>query len=189
MGVTSSRVLRVRENHANALQAAHADIGAARAAYFPSSERTGFSGQASNDLSALFQSGHTAWSFTPQVHLPIFSGGANLAGLDLANVRKRIEIAHYEQSIQIAFREVADALVTRATLDDQLRAQEALTRASDLGYKLADTRYRGGVDSYLSALIAQRDFYTAQRQLIVTRLAGAVNLVQLYTTLGGGWKE
>jgi len=173
----------------HALKAANADIGAARAAFFPSIELTGFYGQASNDLSALFQSGHTAWSFTPQVHLPIFSGGANMAGLDLANVRKRIEIAHYEQSIQIAFREVADALVTRSTLDDQLRAQEALTRASDLGYKLADTRYRGGVDSYLSALIAQRDFYIAQRQLIVTRLAGAVNLVQLYTTLGGGWKE
>jgi len=104
-------------------------------------------------------------------------------------VRKRIEIAHYEQSIQIAFREVADALVARATLDDQLRAQEALTRASDNSYRLADTRYRGGVDSYLSALIAQRDMYTAQRQLIVTRLAGAANLVQLYQALGGGWKE
>ena len=116
----------------HALKAANADIGAARAAFFPSIELTGFYGQASNDLSALFQSGQSAWSFTPQVHLPIFSGGANLAGLDLANVRKRIEIAHYEQSIQIAFREVADALVTRATLDDQLRAQEALTRASDL---------------------------------------------------------
>jgi len=173
----------------HALKAANADIGAARAAFFPSIELTGFYGQASNDLSALFQSGQTSWSFTPQVHLPIFSGGANLAALDLANVRKRIEIAHYEQSIQIAFREVADALVTRATLDDQLRAQEALTRASDSSYRLADQRYRGGVDSYLSALIAQRDLYTAQRQLIVTRLAGAVNLVQLYTTLGGGWKE
>jgi multidrug efflux system outer membrane protein len=173
----------------HALKAANADIGAARAAFFPSIELTGFYGQASDDLSALFQSGHTSWSFMPQVRLPIFSGGANLAGLDLANVRKRIEIARYEQSIQIAFREVADALVARATLDDQLRAQEALTRASDSSYRLADTRYRGGVDSYLSALIAQRDLYTAQRQLIVTRLAGASNLVQLYTTLGGGWKE
>jgi outer membrane protein, multidrug efflux system len=173
----------------HALKAANADIGAARAAFFPSIELTGFSGKASNDLSSLFESGNTAWSFTPQVHLPIFAAGANLAALDLANVRKRIEVARYEHSIQVAFREVADALVTRATLDDQLRAQEALTRASDLSYKLADTRYRGGVDSYLSALIAQRDFYTAQRQLIVTRLAGAVNLVQLYQALGGGWKE
>ena len=140
-------------------------------------------------LSALFQSGHTAWSFTPQINLPIFSGGRNLAALDLANVRKRIEIARYEQSIQIAFREVADALVTRSTLDDQVRAQAALTAAAEASYKLAEIRYRGGVDSYLGSLIAQRDLYDAQRQLIVTRLAGAVNLVQLYTTLGGGWKE
>ena len=149
---------------------------------------SGIYGNASDDLSALFQPGHTSWSFLPQVHLPIFSGGANLAGLDLANVRKRIEIAHYEQSIQIAFREVADALVARETLADQLRAQEALTRASESGYRLAEVRYRGGVDSYLGSLIAQRDLYTAQRQLIVTRLAGAINLVQLYQTLGGGWK-
>ena len=102
-------------------------------------------------------------SSEPQVNLPIFSGGRNLAALDLANVRKRIEIAHYEQSIQIAFREVADALVTRSTLDDQLRAQEALTRASDSSYRLADQRYRGGVDSYLSALIARRDLYDGLR--------------------------
>ena len=130
-----------------------------------------------------------SWSFVPQVRLPIFSGGANMAGLDLANVRKRIEIARYEQSIQVAFREVADALVARSTLEDQLRAQEALTRAAEASYRLADMRYRGGVDSYLGALIAQRDMYDAQRALIVTRLAGAVNLVQLYQALGGGWKE
>ena len=170
-------------------KAANADIGAARAAFFPSIELTGFYGNASDDLSALFQAGHTSWSFMPQVRLPIFSGGANLAALDLANVRKRIEIARYEQSIQIAFREVADALVARTTLEDQLRAQEALTRAAEASYKLADMRYRGGVDSYLGALIAQRDLYAAQRALIETRLAGAVNLVQLYQALGGGWKE
>jgi len=172
----------------HALKAANADIGAARAAFFPSIGLTGFYGNASNDLSALFQPGHTAWSFLPQVRLPIFSGGANVASLDLANVRKRIEIARYEQSIQIAFREVADALIARSTYEDQLRAQEALTRATEAGYKLADVRYRGGVDSYLGALIAQRDLYDAQRALIVTRLAGAVNLVRLYAALGGGWK-
>ncbi len=98
-------------------KSANADIGAARAAFFPSIELTGFYGKASDDLSALFQAGHTSWSFMPQVRLPIFSGGANLAALDLANVRKRIEIARYEQSIQIAFREVADALVARRTLE------------------------------------------------------------------------
>ena len=173
----------------HALLAANANIGAARAAFFPSISLTGFYGNASSDLSALFQSGHTSWSFVPQVSIPIFSGGANLAQLDLANVRKRIEIARYEQSIQVAFREVADALVARSTLEDQLHAQEALAHAAESSYRLADMRYRGGVDSYLGALIAQRDMYDAQRALIVTRLAGAVNLVQLYQSLGGGWKE
>jgi multidrug efflux system outer membrane protein len=173
----------------HALLAANASIGAARAAFFPSIELTGFYGNASSDLSALFQAGHTSWSFVPQVRIPIFSGGANMAALDLANVRKRIEIARYEQAIQIAFREVADALVARSTLEDQLRAQEALTHAAESSYRLADMRYRGGVDSYLGSLIAQRDMYDAQRALIVTRLAGAVNLVQLYQSLGGGWKE
>jgi multidrug efflux system outer membrane protein len=173
----------------HALRAANADIGAARAAFFPSISLTGFYGNASDDLSALFQSGHTSWSFTPQVRLPIFSGGANIASLNLAKVRKRIEVARYEQSIQVAFREVADALVARATLTDQLRAQEALTKASENSYRLADVRYRGGVDSYLGALIAQRDLYSAQRALIETRLAGASNLVRLYAALGGGWKD
>jgi len=171
------------------LKAANADIGAARAAFFPSIQLTGFYGNASDDLSALFQAGHTNWSFVPQIHLPIFSGGANKAGLDLANVRKSIQIARYEQSIQIAFREVADGLISRSTLENQLKAQEALTRAAEASYRLADMRYRGGVDSYLGSLIAQRDMYDAQRALIVTRLAGAVNLVQLYQSLGGGWKE
>ncbi len=173
----------------HALKAENANIGAARAAFFPSIELTGFYGNASDDLSALFQSGHTAWSFVPQVRLPIFAGGANKAALDLANVRKRIEVARYEQAIQVAFREVADALIARSTLEDQLRAQEALTRAAEASYRLADMRYRGGVDSYLGSLIAQRDMYDAQRALIVTRLAEAANLVQLYQALGGGWKE
>lgn len=173
----------------HALRAANANIGAARAAFFPSIELTGFHGSASDDLSALFESGTTSWSFVPTVRLPLFSGGANLAALDLANVRKRIEIARYEQAIQVAFREVADALAGRATLEQQLRAQEDLTRAAESSYRLADMRYRGGVDSYLGALIAQRDFYGARRALIQTRLEAATNLVQLYQALGGGWKE
>jgi outer membrane protein, multidrug efflux system len=173
----------------HALLAANANIGAARAAFFPSIELTGFYGSASTDLSTLFESGQASWSFVPQIRLPIFSGGANLANLDLANVRKHIEIARYEQSIQVAFREVADALVSRSTFEDQVRAQEALTHAAEESYRLADLRYRGGVDSYLGTLIAQRDMYDAQRALIVTRLAGAINTVQLYQALGGGWKE
>ncbi len=173
----------------HALKAANADIGAARAAFLPSISLTGFYGNASDDLSSLFDSGHRSWSFTPQIRLPIFAGGANVAALNLANVRKRIEVARYEQAIQSAFRDVADALIARATFTDQIRAQEALARATENSYRLADMRYRGGVDSYLGALIAQRDLYAAQRALIETRLAGASNLVNLYTALGGGWKE
>ncbi len=172
----------------HALKASNADIGAARAAFFPSIELTGFYGNASDDLSELFQGGNERWSFIPQVRIPIFAGGANKAGLDLATVRKNLDIARYEQSIQVAFREVADALVARETLEEQLRAQAALTGAAEASYRLADMRYRGGVDSYLGSLIAQRDLYDAQRALIVTRLAATASLVQLYRALGGGWK-
>jgi outer membrane protein, multidrug efflux system len=173
----------------HSLKAANADIGAARAAFFPSISLTGFYGQASAELSDLFESGHTSWSFQPQVHLPIFAGGANAANLNLANVRKRIEVARYEQAIQGAFREVSDALTARRTLSQQLRAQEALTRAAENTYRLSDMRYRGGVDSFLTSLIAQRDLYAAQQALITTRLAAAANLAQLYKALGGGWRE
>jgi multidrug efflux system outer membrane protein len=173
----------------HSLKAANADIGAARAAFFPSISLTGFYGQASAELSDLFESGHTSWSFQPQVSLPIFAGGANAANLNLANVRKRIEVARYEQAIQGAFREVSDALTARRTLSQQLRAQEALTRAAENTYRLSDMRYRGGVDSFLTSLIAQRDLYAAQQALITTRLAAAANLAQLYKALGGGWRE
>jgi outer membrane protein, multidrug efflux system len=173
----------------HSLKAANADIGAARAAFFPSISLTGFYGQASAELSDLFESGHTTWSFQPQIRLPIFAGGANVASLDLAGVRKRIEVARYEQAIQVAFREVSDALIARRTLTAQLRAQEALTRAAENTYRLSDMRYRGGVDSYLTSLIAQRDLYAAQQALITTRLAAASNLAQLYKALGGGWRE
>lgn len=173
----------------HALKASNADIGAARAAFLPSIELTGFYGNASDDLSALFQPGHERWSFIPQIRLPIFQGGANKAALDLATVRKDIGIARYEHSIQTAFREVSDALVARSTLEEQLRAQAALAKAAEASYTLADMRYRGGVDSYLGALIAQRDLYDAERALIVTQLASTVSLVQLYRALGGGWRQ
>ncbi|PZN31745.1 MAG: multidrug transporter [Proteobacteria bacterium] len=173
----------------HALRAANANIGAARAAFFPRISLTGFYGEAHPDLSDLFSEGQRTWSFVPQIRVPIFAGGANAAQLDLAQVRKRAEIARYEQAIQVAFREVADALAARSTLDAQLRAQEALTRAAENTYRLADMRYRNGVESYLTTLIAQRDFYAAQQALINTRLARASNLVLLYKALGGGWRE
>jgi multidrug efflux system outer membrane protein len=173
----------------HALLARNADIGAARAAFFPRITLTGAYGQLHSDLDGLFESSQRTWSFTPQITLPIFNGGANLANLDLSHVRKRIEIARYEKAIQSAFREVSDALVARRTLTQQLTAQEALTRAASESYRLSDMRYRAGVESYLNTLIAQRDLYQAQQALINLRLAQASNTISLYKALGGGWRE
>lgn len=171
----------------HALRAANANIGAARAAFFPSISLTAFSGRAHQELSQLFGDGERTWNYSPQLRVPIFAGGANRANLDVAKLRKQIDVARYEQAIQGAFREVADALAARATLDDQLEAQAALTQAAEAAYGLADMRYRTGIDSYLTTLIAQRDMYTAQLALVDTQLARTVNLVQLYKALGGGW--
>jgi multidrug efflux system outer membrane protein len=173
----------------HALKAANADIGAARAAFFPRITLTGFGGLANPELGDLFDSGGRTWSFSPRLTVPIFAGGANNAALDVAALRKRIEISRYEQTIQTAFREVSDGLAARAALEQQLAAQMALTAAAEASYRLADMRYRGGVESHLTALIAQRDLYTAQRALIDTRAARAANLVTLYKALGGGASE
>ena len=171
------------------LKGANANIGAARAAFFPSISLTASAGTASASLGNLFKGGQGAWSFAPTITLPIFAGGQNLANLDLAKVKKRIEIANYEKAIQTAFREVSDGLAARGTLDDQIAAQESLVKASDESYKLSDLRYRNGVDSYLNALVSQRSLYAAQQTLIATRLSRWTNLVTLYKALGGGWEE
>jgi multidrug efflux system outer membrane protein len=171
------------------LLAANANIGAARAAFFPRVTLTGAFGQAHSELEGLFDGAQESWRFVPQITLPIFTAGANRANLDLAHVRKRIEVARYEQAIQVAFREVSDALAARSALENQLRAQESLAQAAGRVYDLAEMRYRNGVDSYLTTLIAQRDQYAAQQALITTRLARASNLVLLYKALGGGWKD
>ncbi|AJC19520.1 AdeC/AdeK/OprM family multidrug efflux complex outer membrane factor [Pandoraea pulmonicola] len=171
------------------LKGANANIGAARAAFFPSISLTANAGTASASLSNLFKGGQGAWSFAPTITLPIFAGGQNVANLDLAKVQKRIEIANYEKAIQTAFREVSDGLAARGTLDDQIAAQESLVKASEESYKLSDLRYRNGVDSYLNALVSQRSLYSAQQTLIATRLARWSNLVTLYKALGGGWEE
>jgi outer membrane protein, multidrug efflux system len=171
------------------LQAANAQIGAARAAFFPSIALTGTYGTASSQLSGLFKGGSQAWTFSPQISLPIFAGGANVANLQASGLARDTAVAQYEKAIQTAFREVADALVARGTLDDQLAAQQALLTASATAYRLADMRYRGGVDSYLAALDAQRSLYTAQQQLQIVRLTRLQNLVTLYKTLGGGLLE
>jgi multidrug efflux system outer membrane protein len=171
------------------LMAANAQIGAARAAFLPSITLTGNFGTESTQLSGLFKGGSRAWTFSPDISVPIFAGGANLANLQATKLARDTAVAQYEKAIQTAFREVADALVARGTLDDQLAAQQALVTASDKAYRLADMRYRGGVDSYLSALDAQRTLYGAQQQLQTVRLMRLQNLVTLYKALGGGLRE
>ncbi len=169
------------------LIAANANIGAARAAFFPSISLTGNFGTASTQLNGLFQNGSQAWVFNPQVSMPIFAAGANFANLDLANIQKRIEIAHYEKTIQSAFREVSDSLAGRRTLDEQLAAQQALVDASSETYRLSDMRFKAGVDNYLSVIVSQRAMYGAQQELISVKLLRLENLVTLYKALGGGW--
>ena len=171
------------------LQSANADIGAARAAFFPSITLTGSYGTASSKLSGLFKGGSEAWTFSPTINVPIFTGGANVANLRASKLTRDTAVAQYEKAIQTAFREVADALVARGTLDDQLVAQQKLQTASEKAYRLADMRYRGGVDSYLSALVAQQSLYSAQQQLTGVRVLRLQNLVTLYKALGGGLLE
>lgn len=173
----------------HALVSANALVGAARAAFFPSITLTAAAGSSSLELSTLFGSASGFWSFAPRIDVPIFRGGALSASLDATEVRKSIQVAQYERAIQGAFREVADALVSRAALDEQLEAQRARVEAEQRRYDLSELRYRKGVDSYLVLLTAQRDLYAAQQILIQSRLARLANLVDLYRALGGGWRE
>ena len=168
------------------LKAANANIGAARAAFFPSITLTTSIGLASAQLSGLFNAGARVWSFAPQITLPIFDAGRNLANLKVTEVDREIFLAQYEKAIQSAFREVADALAQRGTLGDQMEAQQSLTDATAVSYRLSEARYRNGIDSYLNVLDAQRSLYSAQQGLITVRLSQLVNLVTLYKVLGGG---
>ncbi|MFD0893635.1 efflux transporter outer membrane subunit [Luteolibacter ambystomatis] len=188
-GLPSSLVTRrpdIREAEHN-LIGANADIGAARAAFFPSVTLTANGGTASSSFSRLFKSGSGTWLFSPQINLPIFTGGRNQANLDAAVVRKNIQVATYEKTIQTAFREVADGLAARSGLANRISATEALVAAQEKRFSLADARYQRGVDSYFEVLSAQQDLYAAQQSLIQLRLSREANLVSLYKALGGGW--
>ncbi len=171
------------------LRAANANIGAARAAFFPTISLTGAVGTASTELSDLFKGDTDTWSFTPSIGVPIFQGGRLLASLDGAHAERDIALAQYEHAIQAGFREVADALALTTTLLAQRRAQEALVDAATRAEQLSRARYRAGRDSYLVQLDAQRTLYSAQQGLISTRLAEQANRVILYQVLGGGWNE
>ncbi|OPY70350.1 MAG: Outer membrane protein OprM precursor [Syntrophorhabdaceae bacterium PtaU1.Bin034] len=168
------------------LKSANASIGAARAAFFPRVTLTTSIGTISPDLSNLFKAGSGTWLFAPQIDLPIFDAGSRRANLQVAKADRDIFLARYEKAIQIAFREVSDALAYRGTLGDQITAQEAVVVASDDTYRLSEARYTKGIDSYLAVLDAQRSLYVAQQQLINLYTARLNYLVTLYKVLGGG---
>lgn len=168
------------------LKAAYANIGAARAAFFPRISLTAGAGFMSGDLADLYKFGNRTWSFAPNLVLPIFDAGARKANLEVAQVVRDAAVAEYEKAIQVAFREVSDALTLRGRLLEQERAQQALVESLEATYKLADARYKGGIDSYLSVLVAQRSLYAAQQGLIGLRQARLSNVVTLYKALGGG---
>jgi multidrug efflux system outer membrane protein len=168
------------------LKAANANIGAARAAFFPRITLTAAAGITSSDLTNLFKPAAGTWNFAPQVALPIFDSGARQAGYRAAELDRDMAVAEYERAIQAAFREVSDALSLRTTLVAQQNAQQSLLNALEETYRLSEARYKGGIDSYLSVLVAQRSLYAAQQQLVGVRLARLSNLVTLYKVLGGG---
>lgn len=191
-GDLPSEVLQARPDVVAAehsLKAANANIGAARAAFFPKITLTASNGSVSDAMSTLFKAGTGGWSFAPDIVLPIFDMGSNQANLDAAKVDKSIEIATYEKTIQTAFREVADALAQRGTIDEQLAAQQSLVDSTAASYHLSTERYKKGVSSYLDVLDSQRSLYTAEQDLINIRLDKQANLITLYKVLGGGWKQ
>jgi outer membrane protein, multidrug efflux system len=168
------------------LKAAYANIGAARAAFFPRITLTAGAGTLSPELSSLFQAGTGTWSFAPQIISPLFTGGSLRASLKATQVDRDIAVADYERVIQSAFREVSDSLTLRIRLTEQQDAQQALVKALEETFFLSEARYKAGIDSYLSVLIAQRALYVAQQGLVNLRLAHLSNLVTLYKVLGGG---
>lgn len=168
------------------LAGANANIGAARAAFFPSISLTASAGTASGALKNLFDSGAGTWSFAPRINLPIFAGGANVANLDSAKASRDIAVAQYEQAVQTAFREVADALAVQSTIQDRVGSQERLVAAANDTVRLSKARYGAGIDSNLTLLDSQRTLYTSQQGLINARLVRATNLATLYKALGGG---
>ena len=171
------------------LRANQANIAAARAAFFPRISLTAGVGLASSSLSNLFDGGAGVWNFTPALTLPIFDNGRNQANLDLATVRANIAVANYEKTIQVAFREVADALDARATLASEITAQQAMRDAQAARLELAQVRYKNGVANYLDVLDAERELYSAEQTLLSTRLLRLTTAVDLYRSLGGGLND
>jgi outer membrane protein, multidrug efflux system len=190
-GLPSDLLARRPDIRANELRlkAANANIGAARAAFFPRISLTAGLGTASADLSGLFDAGTRTWSFVPQLVLPIFDAGRNQANLSITEVRKSVAVADYEKSIQVAFREVADGLVARGAIDEQAEAQRRVVEAQRDRMRLAEQRYQNGIASSLDVLDAQRELFSAEQTLVQVRLLRLTNAVDLYRALGGGLKQ
>lgn len=185
---TSSQVLLRRPDVVEAeyqLRAANADIGVARAQLFPSISLTGLLGVASTALSSLFSGGAFSWSAGADASYTLFNAGGRVANVEVSRAQRDAALASYERAIQVAFREVSDALADQGTLGERLRAASANTAAAADTAKLTEARYRFGVDSFLASLDAQRSLYGAQQSEIATRLAQATNRVTLYRVLGG----
>jgi multidrug efflux system outer membrane protein len=171
------------------LRAAQANIGAARAAFFPRITLTGSAGTASAELNGLFDSGSRAWNFMPSLSLPIFDAGRNRANLDLAEVRRDLAVTNYEKTVQAAFRDVSDALSARHWLTEQVRIAQATLAAQTERARLSQLRYDNGSAPYFEVLDAQRELLTAEQQLVQTRRALLSSRVSLYAALGGGSQE
>ncbi len=171
------------------LKAANANIGAARAAFFPTVTLTGSAGSASSTLEGLFAPGSQAWNFSPQIVWPIFAAGTAWNELQAVKAGKLIEVANYQKAIQTAFREVADALAVRVTVQTQLAANRALVKAQQQDYQLTQARFHTGVDSSLNVLSVQQNLYSARQNLIQSQYSRLFNLINLYQALGGGWRE
>jgi multidrug efflux system outer membrane protein len=170
------------------LRAANANIGAARANFFPSITLTASAGKASPQLSGLFSAGSAAWNFAPQITLPLFDAGANQASLDVARTQARIDVAQYEKAIQTAFREVADALIANSSYAQEIDTETAAIETQRRRLFLATLRYRQGEDNYLNVLSSQQDLYGAQQGLLSAQYNRIASQISLYQALGGGWQ-
>ncbi|WP_156376550.1 efflux transporter outer membrane subunit [Methylophilus sp. Leaf414] len=188
-GVTSTTLQQRPDVRAaeHLLEGANANIGALRAAFFPTISLTTTIGTASTELDGLFGPGSRIWTFVPQISLPIFNAGRNRSNLEIGEKNQQILLAQYEKTVQTAFREVADVLVQREGLQAQLEAQQSLNGAAAEAFRLADARFKNGVDSYLVVLDAQRTLYTAEQTLVTLQLSDAASQLTLYKVLGGGW--
>ena len=188
----SSQILLQRPDILEAehgLMAANANIGAARAAFFPSITLTSSVSSNSSDLSSLFNAASGMWNFVPKIDIPIFNAGRNQSNLDLAEIRQQQSVVNYEQKIQNAFKEVADALVLRQSIADQIRGQQRYLTSLQITLQRARALYQNGAVSYIEVLDAERSLFATQQSLLDLNYAQQVNEIKLFAALGGGWVE